>query len=332
MAEAFRDSGATLAKPYPELGRWSTIQPEADAPYDWTRVDAFVAAFQAEGFIQLNLMMSAWSDWANVDPPRLPFHRGDSRIKPENEEDFAAYVQAYVERYDLDGQDDMAGLRYPVRLYGLEPEYSSYVAGDAESYLRLLELAYPAIKQAYPDAQLMTAGLLLAMIFDGYPTAEDVAARLAAPDERVFDKSPGDVGLLLDRPDLFDIVDFHSLTDYTEIMPTVAWLRAEMARRGYKKPVWIGDTWEARPWPHTDRWPARPVLAPPFSHIRRARPTAAAWPRRSLPSRTTRIPGMRRPSPGSGPSRRPAPCARSSSLPAPAWRGSTWGTSKTGSR
>ncbi len=242
-AEPFRDSGATLAKPYPELGRWSTVQPEADSAYDWARVDAFVRAFQAADFTQLNLMMSAWSDWANIDPPRVPFHRGDSRIKPEHEEDFAAYVQAYVERYDLDGQDDMPGLRYPVRLYGLEPEYSSYVPGDAESYVRLLELAYPALKRAHPDTKLMTAGLLLASIFDGYPTAEDVAARLAAPDERIFDKSPAEVALLLDHPELFDIVDFHSLADYTEIIPTVAWLRQEMARRGYERPIWIGDTW-----------------------------------------------------------------------------------------
>ncbi|MGH2606336.1 MAG: hypothetical protein ACRDG5_07060, partial [Anaerolineales bacterium] len=242
-AEPFRDSGATLAKPYPELGRWSTVQPEADSGYDWTRVDAFVRAFQAADFTDLNLMMSAWSDWANVDPPRVPFNRGDSRIKPENEEDFAAYVQAYVERYDLDGQEDMPGLRYPVRLYGLEPEYSSYVPGDAESYIRLLELAYPAAKRAHPDTQLMTAGLLLAYVFDGYPTADDVTARLAAPDVRVFDKSPADIGILLDHPELFDIVDFHSLADYTEIIPTVAWLRAEMSRRGYERPIWIGDTW-----------------------------------------------------------------------------------------
>lgn len=242
-AEPFSDSGATLAKPYPELGRWSTVQPEADSAFDWTRVDAFVRAFQEAGFPHLNLMMSAWSDWANVDPPRLPMHRGDSWLKPEHEPDFAAYVQAYVERYDLDGQDDMPGLRYPVRLYGLEPEYSSYVAGDADSYLRLLELAYPAVKRADPQTQLMAAGLLLATVFDGYPSPEEAAARLADSDERVFDKSPADIAWLLDHPELFDIVDFHSLTDSTEILPTVAWLRQEMARRGYERPIWVGDTW-----------------------------------------------------------------------------------------
>ncbi|HSB89840.1 MAG TPA: hypothetical protein VLD63_07445 [Anaerolineales bacterium] len=242
-APTFRDSGATSAKPYPDLGAWNAVQPQEDGAYRWGPIDRFVKAFQEAGFRHLTLMLRDESPWASVDPPKPPIHRGDTTVKPEYEADFSAYVQAYVERYDADGTDDMPGLLYPVLLYGFEPEFSTYVPGDAESYIHMAGLAYAAVKRANPEAQMMNAALLLATIFDAYPTADEVARRLADPDPRVFDKSPADIALVLDHPELFDILDVHALADYTEIIPTVAWLRQEMARRGYDRPIWIGDTW-----------------------------------------------------------------------------------------
>ena len=241
-AEAFRDSGATSAKPYPEVGAWNAVQPEQGGSYIWGPVDKFVAAFQQAGFRHLTLMLRGESSWASVDPPRPPVHRGDTTAKREYEGDFAAYVQAYVERYDGDGVDDMPGLLYPVFLYGFEPEFSTYVPGSAASYIHMLELAYPAVKRANAEAQLMNAGMLLTTVFDGYPSQDEIARRLASPDSRIFDKSPSDIALLLDHPELFDVLDVHSLTDYSELVPMVGWLRQEMSRRGYSKPIWIGDT------------------------------------------------------------------------------------------
>ena len=241
-AETFRDSGATSAKPYPELGAWSSVQPEPGGAYVWGPVDKFVASFQQAGFRHLTLMLRDESSWASVDPPSPPLHRGDTTVRPEYEDDFTAYVQAYVERYDGDGVDDMPGLLYPVLLYGFAPEFSTYVPGSAASYIHMLELTYPAVKRANAEARLMNAGLLFTTVFDGYPTREEIARRLASPDPRVFDKSPADITLLLNHPELFDVLDVHSLTDYTELVPMVGWLRQEMSRRGYSKPIWIGDT------------------------------------------------------------------------------------------
>jgi len=186
-------------------------------------------------------MITARTSWAASDPPRLG-HPGDFFPRPEYEDDYAAYVQAFVERYDLDGVEDMPGLRSPVTLFGFEPEYSTYWPGEADSYVRLLALAYPAVKAANPEAQVMAAGLLMTDVFNGYPTPTEVEARMRDPDPRVFDKSPADIALLLDHPELFDVVDFHSLGDYTEIVPTVRWLREQMAARGYDRPIWIGDS------------------------------------------------------------------------------------------
>lgn len=241
LADAFRGSGAVSAKPYPNEGDWQNIQSAPDATYDWDRIDRYVRAYQEAGFAHLTLMIAARTFWAASDPPRLG-HPGDFFPRPEYEDDYAAYVQAFVERYDLDGLDDMPGLRSPVTLFGFEPEYSTFWPGDADSYVRLLELAYPAVKAANPEAQVMAAGLLMTDVFNGYPTPAEVEARLRSPDPRIFAKSPADIALLLDHPELFDVIDFHSLGDYTEIVPTVRWIREQMAARGYDRPIWIGDS------------------------------------------------------------------------------------------
>ena len=240
LAPAFSGSGAASAKPYPNEGDWQNIQSGPEAPYNWSRIDRFVQAYQDAGFTHLTLMITARAFWAASDPPSLG-HPGDFFPRPEYEDDYSAYVQAFVERYDLDGLDDMPDLSYPITLFGFEPEYSTFWPGEAETYIRLLELAYPAVKAANPAAQVMAAGLLMTDVFNGYPTPAEVEARLQNPDPRIFDKSPADIALLLDHPELFDVLDFHSLGDYTEIPPTVLWLREQMGARGYERPTWIGD-------------------------------------------------------------------------------------------
>jgi len=241
LAEHFRESGATSAKPYPSVGDWQNVQSGPDAAYDWSGLDRFVRAYQEAGFEHLTLMITARTLWAAIEPLRLG-DAGDVFPRPEYEDDYAAYVQALVERYDLDGSDDMPGLLYPVTLFGFEPEYSSYWPGEAETYIRLLELARPAVRAANPEAQVMAAGLLMTDVFDGYPTPAEIEARMLDPDPRIWYKSPEDVALLLDHPELFDVLDVHSLGDYTEVPPTIAWVRAEMAERGYERPIWIGDS------------------------------------------------------------------------------------------
>jgi hypothetical protein len=113
----------------------------------------------------------------------------------------------------------------------LVPERNGSLLRARGFFISLLELAYPAVKAANPAAQVMAAGLLMTDVFNGYPTPAEVEARLQNPDPRIFDKSPADIALLLDHPELFDVLDFHPLGDYTEIPPTVLWLREQMGPR-----------------------------------------------------------------------------------------------------
>lgn len=50
-----------------------------------------------------------------------------------------------------------------------------------------------------------------------------------------------DMRQLLAHPELFDVVEFHSLSDWSEISGMARFLRQTMREYGYEKPVWAGD-------------------------------------------------------------------------------------------
>jgi hypothetical protein len=54
--------------------------------------------------------------------------------------------------------------------------------------------------------------------------------------------SLADIRAILDRPDLFDVLNIHSLGHPYEIEAIVEWLNYETSLRGYSKPIIISDT------------------------------------------------------------------------------------------
>jgi len=120
------------------------------------------------------VLITAESPWASTKPPLLG-DRGDSFPKEEYLDEYAEYVTKLIVRYDADGVEDAPKLIYPVHHYGIEREFTGFwPSGDADDYVRLLEIAYPAIKQADPDAQVISVALLLVDVFDGNPSQEEI--------------------------------------------------------------------------------------------------------------------------------------------------------------
>ena len=120
-------------------------------------------------------------------------------------------------------------------------EFTAYWPSDAEDYVRLLELAYPAIHAADPQAEVMIAAILMVDVFDGDPDPEELQRRLITPQVGIR-KSVPEIQTILSACDFYDIIDFHSLGDYIEIPPTTAWLREQLEEEGCaEKPIWIGD-------------------------------------------------------------------------------------------
>ncbi len=239
LAEAYAATGVTYAKPQPIFGMWGLIEPQP-GQFNWEPLDNLVAEYQAAGFSGIQLLITAESPWASIDPPAL-LHTGDTFPKEEYLDDYAAFVGRFVERYDGDGLDDAPGLLAPIHHYGIEREFTGFWPGSAEDYVRLLRLAYPAIHAADLQAEVLTVAILMVDVFDGNPDAAELQRRLTTPQTGIR-KSVPEIQTVLAACDAYDMIDFHSLGDYTESSPTAAWLREHSQANGCgEKPIWIGD-------------------------------------------------------------------------------------------
>ncbi|OGN74358.1 MAG: hypothetical protein A2X25_05560 [Chloroflexi bacterium GWB2_49_20] len=239
VADFYIPTGVKYAKLQDAFAIWGNIEPEPGV-YTWEPLDALVLEYQQAGFTGLQMNLAALSPWAASKPPALG-DQGDTFPKPEYLDDYAAFVTATVERYDSDGVEDMPGLLFPVREYGIEREFTGFWPGSAEEYVRLLRIAYPAVKSADPQANVLLVALLMTDIFDGAPDTTELNRRLATPVDYMR-KSVPEIQTILAACDAYDMVDFHSLGNYTEIPPTTTWIRAQLQQNGCgEKPIWIGD-------------------------------------------------------------------------------------------
>jgi hypothetical protein len=240
VASEYGDAGATYAKLQDAYVIWGNLQPEAGGDFRWGPLDAVVLEYQAAGLTGIQMNLTALSPWASTVEPKL-LNKGNTFPKAEYLDDYAAYVAAVVERYDGDGMDDMPGLRAPIHDYGVEREFTGFWPGSAAEYVRLLEIAAPAIRAADPKARVLLVALLMTDVFDGSPSQAEIRRRLSTEIDYMR-KSVPDIRTILAACDHYDIVDFHSLGNYTEIPPTVAWIRAELREAGCgPRPIWIGD-------------------------------------------------------------------------------------------
>ena len=223
----------------PEVFGWGKMQPREGGAINFGTLDTLVREYQDAGFAECMVGLRPDNDWASV-APNAPLPNTSSAPKPEHVADFAAWVRAVVERYDGDGVADMPGLKQPVRYYEIGVEFSSYEPEPAADYLAMLETGYHAAHEAYADAVVMHAAFLVATAFASNPGPEEYDAAFAAVDKRIMYHSLEDIRAVLDRPDLFDAVNFHTYS--AEVDATAQWIRYEMGQRGYDKPLVISDT------------------------------------------------------------------------------------------
>src|SRR3989344_2927500 len=122
-AAAFGKLGIGAMKPLPQSINWSKMQPDLAGPVDYRILDAFVKEYQNAGFRDLVLALRTLS---HAEDNKATYGKDRPVPKPEHENAYTAWVKGVVERYDKDGTDDMPGLKYPVRYYEIEGEFSSY--------------------------------------------------------------------------------------------------------------------------------------------------------------------------------------------------------------
>ncbi len=257
LPEALRASQASLA--VLDDVRWGYVEPNAPQgdvhDYVWdgptSALDSRVAAYQNAGF-EMVMVLRAWNPWARSKGPE----GGQAAVaastppKPEYLDDYAAWVQAVVERYDGDGVDDFPGLvdrdgdghPDPVRYFQIEQDATTGVwwqgatpESTASDYQTLLRTAADAARTASPNARIILAGATATDLLDRQPTSSELEEVISNLDPSVCGAITA-FQQILTATDAYDIIAVHSMADYSGLATLGDWV-ATMA--GGNKPVWI---------------------------------------------------------------------------------------------
>ncbi len=238
QAELFGAAGFHGAKPIAEAHDWGTMQSGPDSEIDFSKLDNYVREFQAAGVSETTLALKSHSEWASVD--HSTFRSINAAPKPEYRDLYADWITAIVERYDADGLEDMEGLLFPIRHYEIGSEFSSFEPEPVDEYLEMLEIAYEAAHAAYADVSVSHAAFLMTDFLLNDPSLDELNDDTGV--DRYGPHKISEIRAILDRPDLFDVLNIHALAHPGEIEQLVRWLGLEMDERGYSKGIIISDT------------------------------------------------------------------------------------------
>ncbi len=248
-AEATRELGVTLVRASSHVWPYLNHQQILERG-DLQQVDRFFATASEFG-LDLVMVIGPWPG------ARTAAHT--DRYLPDDLEAYAAWVRGVVERYDGDGVDDMPGLTARVVAWeidnepdlhnaepprGVEPEDAIEGFETPREYASLLLVTAQAIREADPDAFVLSGGIYRPMTASGRAYLEQV----------------------LELPGVRDAIDGVSLHCYfsennlgrvRETMVTARELAPDHA-------IWITETSvpsEGRgPWVNPD-WQARMLVA-----------------------------------------------------------------------
>jgi hypothetical protein len=149
------------------LFRWTDIEHDYKGAFNWQESDRVVQAANAAGLkVIARLDFQPW--WARAD-------HATRNGPPDNYQDFADFVYAFVERY---GEGSTNGRVHAVQMWNepnLAREWGEQIVTrqTAADYVRLLGLAYAAAKGADPSVTVITAGLSPTGIADGLAQPDD---------------------------------------------------------------------------------------------------------------------------------------------------------------
>ncbi|MBU1130632.1 glycoside hydrolase family 44 protein [Patescibacteria group bacterium] len=163
-------------------------------------------------------------------------NRGYEQWSPPDKlvDDYIEWVKYGVERYDGDGYNDMPGLIYPVKYWQIdnEPDLEADTVGDGYSYAHLLKITYQAIKEADPEAKVLSGGIGIDNSFI------NISQRSAKFFEDIMDTY---------KPErYFDIFDLHyygnARGDYRIYEDRVKIIRNLLDSRGWQDvPIWTTE-------------------------------------------------------------------------------------------
>jgi len=200
--------------------KWQDVEPER-GKFDFTEADAQIDRVLAQGLNVLPLLPFPSSNWSSSAPPevevteRYPGNRERMAYLPRDWEELATYVRTTVRHY-----------RDRLHVWEIlnEPLYTSYALPRekgyrVEDYVRFLQVAYQAVKEADPEA------LVIGGIAGGATT---------------YTKEFIDAGGL-EWVDAFNLHTYPGLTAPEEYEEPLRQLREQMRAAGADKPIWFTE-------------------------------------------------------------------------------------------
>ncbi|HSW44495.1 MAG TPA: beta-galactosidase [Phycisphaerae bacterium] len=216
-----RQLGASLVRA--NIMNWAAAQPVAGGAYDFSMPDRFVRMAQQNN-IDLLAVCGGIPVWATADPPAAVPARDKS-------EAFAAFVQAFVDRYDGDGRRDMPGLRKPIRDFECLQEMEDVPPAEYAAWLRLF---HDIVRKTDPKARVVLGSLRT----PGLNTPDQ-----AKDYSTYFERLLADPALQGPAYPCFDVVAFHNFPRRYPGRPAfehaVAYLRQAMAAHHFDRPIWL---------------------------------------------------------------------------------------------
>jgi len=238
--------GLLWERDHPGKANWQVIEPSR-GNYNWTIIDNYVRSAQASG-VQILFTIWPFTDWDQLicnsdlpEEPPLPIGAAEKgkdpggfselsrrRGKPCDMNVYQDYLRFLVERYDGDGDNDMAGLRYPVKYWevGNEPELDFFFQGTPQDYFELLKITYETIKSIDPSARVLHGAAIEQRGID--PDLEF----------RPFWEEFFELG----AADYFDIANIHSPPD---VQKFANFLKEQ---GGGGKPIWVTEMGSVNEW------------------------------------------------------------------------------------
>ena len=132
---------------------------------------------------------------------------------------YKQFVRAVVERYDGDGDNDMPGLKHPIKYWEAanEPSHDAYFVGTVGDYLDVLQATYEAVKSADPDAEVL------------------VGAPAPVQESEFWSEL-----LQLGGGEYFDIANIHQTPAALE--PSTTFVNEILENYGFEKPIWVTES------------------------------------------------------------------------------------------
>ena len=214
---------------------WGRIEKEPGI-YDFSEMDNTVKIAQKNNIATL-AELQPFADWDQAWDKNCKAKEHEYLCKPKDMQAYKRFVAKTVERYDGDGEDDMPGLKIPIKYWQIinEPDikedpYVIFFVGDENDYFEVLRESYLTIKDVCPDCKVLQGA------------AAAVESTFLSFWDKVFE---------LGGTNYFDIANVHYVgidiaTGKTVSLGDLSTLNVEpfkelLDKRNIKKPIWVTE-------------------------------------------------------------------------------------------